>query len=341
MRNLLAALLLSLTLAGCAGSSSVFHVDATNPMVMAPPTASGFGYDGSGMIQASGTMTIHALNSGNTGYVHLDVNVPSGPNKGHYIVNWTDFHIQSGATWQDGGIACGPGLVEHGASGHGNKMEPQFDLDCGGWGSATATRDGQAVKDPVTGASSFNAHFMATKEAMLQNGKVLKADKTTPFDPNTPGDGSVDSSRKEAHFALWGSGAYANGIAVIPKPATTYLNDTATGAVTPVPTYSKTAPVVVSGGASARLHLDISGGPSPPGQVSITLLDPKGAAAAGFTVNPLMPRRDLDVPATLTAGNYTMRIDAQGAMVAYHASVTVTPATPFLLHVVFQDVQVE
>jgi hypothetical protein len=297
------------------------------------------------MVDATGLLSIATRDGSNTGLVHVDLDVPNGPYKGRYVVEWNDFHVQPNQTWQDGGIACGPGLKEHGASGHGNKMEPQFDIDCAGWGSASATRDGHPVMDPVTGATSFNAHFMVTKQAMLQSGgKVFEADQKTPFDPHTPGDGYVDPGRMEGHFALWGAGAYRDGLALPPPAAqVTYLNDTATGAIDPAPAYSKSALVAVPSAKSAiHLHLElgaVTGGG--PGQVSITLLDPAGQAVQGFTVNPLTRSMDQDVTKPLVPGNYSIRVDAQGVQTPYVASVTVQPPTPFLLHAVFQSVTVQ
>lgn len=345
MRHALAGLVAAAALlAGCATGAGSFHASASRPLVMASPGTPAYGYDGTGMVEATGTLDVTARDAANTGAVRLDLDVPSGPSKGHYVVDWTDFHIQPNQAWQDGGIACGPGLVEHGASGHGNKMEPQFGLECGGWGTANATRDGQPLSDPVTGATSFNAHFMVTKQAMLQSGgKVLKADRTTPFDPHDPGDGYVDPSRTEAHFALWGSGVYKDGIALPPPPPrATFLNGTATGAVPPAPTYREDAVVAVaSTHAAIHLHLDLGaatdGGP---GLVSLTLLDPAGQPVDGFTVNSAMRSRDLDVTKALpAAGNYTMRVDAQGIQTPYQAAVTVQEPTPFLLHAVFRDVR--
>ncbi|MCA1811663.1 MAG: hypothetical protein LC623_06590 [Halobacteriales archaeon] len=65
-------------LAGCSGKESgVFHTDASQPLVMAPPDTPNYGYEGTGMVEATGTMTIHAINSDNTGDVNVDLNVPN------------------------------------------------------------------------------------------------------------------------------------------------------------------------------------------------------------------------------------------------------------------------
>ncbi|MHB8634527.1 MAG: hypothetical protein ACYDBQ_11290 [Thermoplasmatota archaeon] len=340
----LAALLTLFVLAGCLGGGSkaaLFRTDASNPVVMAPPGTPHFGYDGSGMVAAKGTMTIHVMNAENRGYVAVDLAVPSGPYQGHYQVNWTDFHIQPGATWQDGGIACGPGLVEHGASGQGNKMEPQFDLACGGWGTASATRDGKALADPLSGATAFNAHFMVTNEAMMRAGnKVTKADRTTPFDPHAPGDGYVDPSRMEAHFAMWGTGAYQGGIAVAaPQANATIFHDVVTG-----PTYAKSYVVPIKAVASV-LAIDASFDPPgptsvPAGQVTVDLKDPSGKVVASGTLSPTAATHLAPPFGSLAPGNWTVDVAGAAAQAAYTVTATVTPPAPFLLHVVFTELRV-
>ena len=338
LRLLVAAAVLAAALSGCAAKAGGFHAEATDPMVMAPATTAGFGYDGAGMVHTVGNLSIRVDPASDRGNVTADLTVTSGPLLGHYLVSWTDFHPQPGAAWQAGGIACGPGLVEHGASGHGNKMEPQVDLECGGWGTATAVKDGRPLLDPATGSPALNAHFMVTKEAVLQDGKVLKADRRTPFDPHDPGDGSVDASRMEAHLALWGQGAYRDGIAAVAAPSTTWLNDTATGLASPGPTYSKSVPVpVATAGARLQVHLERR----TPGQVTVTLLDPHGERVGGVTNTGAGDQSNDQVGIALgEPGNYTLRVDVEGSQVEYRASATVTPPQPFLLHVIFQDVHV-
>lgn len=335
VRHLVHLLVLLVVLAGCTskGPGTTVHADATDPMLMPPPDTPGYGYDGAGMVAATGSMVVHADNAANQGYVTVALDVPSGPYQGNYAVNWTDFHIQPGAAWQDGGIACGPGLVEHGASGHGNKMEPQFDIDCAGWGTATLTRNGTAVTDPVTGATAFNAHFMLTKEAMLQpGGKVVKADRTSPFDPHTPGDGYVDPSRMEAHLALWGPGAYQSGIAAPqPKANTTTFQDTATGAA-----YTKDYRVRIDAVAT-RLAVRAQVGQGV-GRITVTLKDPSGTVVDSKVATTLQAAQLAIPDGPMQVGNYTLNASGAGADAAYVLTTTVTPPAPFLLHAVFRTV---
>ena len=330
MKTALAAAAILLAFAGCMGSNG-FQAQASAPILMAAPDTPAYSYDGTGMIASQGQLTIDVNDEANTGAVHVELTVPSGPYQGTYVVGWTDFHIQPNQAWQDGGIACD--LEEHAPSGHGNKVEPRFDVDCAGWGTATATRDGKHVNDPVTGSADFNAHFMITKQSMLQDGnKVLKADRQTPFDPATPGDGYVDSSRMEGHFALWGQGSYKDGIALPPPPATTtQFQDTAMGA-----TYSREFSLPIE---AVESQLAVTGSMAPGvGRLTVSLQDPEGRTVATQDVTPLGPSQ-LTLPSgRLQLGNYTIQVVGAGVQASYTVSATVTPPAPFLLHAVFREV---
>jgi hypothetical protein len=315
--------------AGCLDDDT-FQANASDPILMAPPATPKYGYDGQGMVASTGTLTMDVDDNSNTGSVDVELNVPSGPYRGTYTIHWTDFHNQPNQTWQDGGIACD--LAEHGATGHGNKMEPRMDLHCAGWGTATAARDGQPVTDPMTGSTSFNAHFMVSKQAMLHDGKVTKADGVTPFDPLTPGDGHVVDGRNEGHFALWGQGAYKDGIAQAPLPAeTSTVADTATSA-----TYAREYPVAITA-PGARLTVEAAAGIGI-GQLTVTLRDPEGIAVSQETLLPTMAV-SLQATAPLTPGEYVVEVTGAGAQLPYTLDITVTPPEPFLLHAVFQAVE--
>ncbi|MHB8604571.1 MAG: hypothetical protein ACYDCK_04885 [Thermoplasmatota archaeon] len=317
-------------LSGClshAGSAVVFHGQGTAPVVMPP---AGTPYDGTGMSLTQGNMEVHVFDANNTGYVDVTVVAPDGK----YEVHWSNFSDQPNSPWQDGGIACGPGLIEHGASGHGNKMEPQFDLLCGGWGHATATRDGKPLTDPITGATSFNAHFMVTKESMLESGtfKIYKSDRTSVFDPKTPGDGYVFAGRNEMHFALWGANVYTAGIAHRAGPPVTL---TASDAVTG-PTYERAFPIPIAAIMdNVAIDVAVSGGA---GNLAVALKDPSGALVSSATLTPVAPAASLAAHGPLKLGNYTLDVSGEGVQASYAAKVVVTPPDPFLLHVVFTGV---
>lgn len=316
--------------AGCVSAvpRARFRATAGAPVVMPPPWTP---YDGSGMTQGRGTMTIATDDAVNTGAVDIDLTTADGR---RYVVHWTDFHDQPGQAWQDGGIAAG--VVEHGASGHGNKMEPQLDLASGGWGTASASVDGKPLVDPVTGAAVLNAHYMVTKEAMLEPGtmKIYKSDRKAIFDPRTPGDGYVFPGRTEGHFALWGAGAYTDGYA-FHAPSTTELDfsDVVTG-----PGYDQAFPVSIPG-VMTRLMVAarLTGGA---GQLTVTLKDPGGKTISSADLTTVQRTAQLDIPdGPMVRGNDTLEVRGTGVQASYDVSVSVAPPTPFLLHVVFQTVQ--
>lgn len=316
-------------LAGCAGAAKPDRVDwkasATDPLMLAPP---GTPYDGTGIVASSGRWSIDTKDAANTG----TVDVTLGMGNHTYSVHWTTFSNQKGADWEDGGVKTH--YAEHGGTGHGNKMEPQFHVLSGGWGTGEATLDGKPLMDPVTGSTTLNLHYMLTQDAMLEEGshKVYKADKKTPFDPKTPADGYVFPGRMEAHFALWGAGAYKDGIAVVAPPAnTSAFKGTVTG-----PNYDQTYTVPVAAVAS-RLHVEPKGTPGV-GQLMATLKDPKGKAVWTSSQDGGRPA---DLVGPFLLGNYTLEVTGTGVQDAYEYDVTLTPPAPLLVHAVYTKITVE
>ncbi|HJN17811.1 MAG TPA: hypothetical protein QGH10_20090 [Armatimonadota bacterium] len=62
-----------------------------------------------------------------------------------------------------------------------------------GWGPADVYVNGVLTYQDIAG------HFMYTDRARQANGKIYKADKTTPYSPMTPADGFVDPNGRELH----------------------------------------------------------------------------------------------------------------------------------------------
>jgi hypothetical protein len=283
-------------------------------------------FDGSAVEAITGTALVHTFLSSHSGYVAANFSLPDGRD---ISVRWTDFHEQPNAAWQTGGIAAN--VVEHGASGHGNKMEPQVDLLSGGWGTAELLQDGQPIVDPISGTTNWSAHYMITKEGIMdpKTHAVYKADKTTPFDPSSPGDGYVIPGRTELHIGFWTAGAFKNGIFQKAAPANaTPLTDTVTGA-----TYDKQWPIPAELGAKITIDASMSGA----GKLTFTLKDPKGQPVAQLNATPLSAG-SLGV-AKAEAGNYTLDVQGAGVQAAYHAAVTVDDPAPEWIHIVFEDVR--
>lgn len=338
MRHLLVPVVVLLgtaALAGCLSNDPLAGFDcskprfsAETPVILAPPGERT--YDGTDMTVGNGTLSVDTDDGSNTGTVVAEITRPDG---GTYRVRWTDFHAEP--AWKDGGIASH--VVEHGASGHGHRMEPRFDLCSGAWGSTTeVTLDGEPIADPVTGGTTFNAHYMLTKQAMLEEGShaIYKSDRQTPYDPRTAEDGHVFPDRPEGHFAVWGAGAYEGGYAVPDPPAeTVFHNDTATGA-----DYQEEYAIPVDAVMSeVAVEVRVTGGA---GQLDIVLRNPDGEVVDSGQAGPT-GSATLSATGPLVLGNHTLVVSGVGAEASYAAEVTVDPPLPFLLHVVYVDVDLD
>lgn len=324
----LAGLLAAAAASGCLGATSgdgSFHAEGSQPMLM--PAAGPF--DGSGVKALQGTMLVHTFDKTNAGYVDVNLTMPDGK---RLSVHWTTFKEQANASWQDGGIASG--VVEHGASGHGNKMEPQVDLISGGWGTATATMDGEPFVDPVSGSATWNAHYMVTKEAIMDpttHAVYANAGKSEVFTPASPGEGYVLPGHTELHFGLWTAGAFKDGyFQAAPEASKTKLADTATG-----PQYDKTWDLMVPANAKLALVPAITGGA---GKLNFTLKDPSGKVLAGADITPVQAGSITLPDAPLPAGDYKLEVSGAGVEAAYEVGVTIAPPAPEWIHVVFENV---
>lgn len=295
----------------------------TEGVLLAPPDERT--YDGSDMKRIDGSVELETRNADNTGTVSADLRLPQG----RLEVTWTDFH--SDVDWKDGGIAAH--VVEHGASGHGHRMEPEMRLCSGGWGTtAQATLDGEDLLDPVTGEPVLNVHYMLASDAMTdpETLGVYQKDGQTPYDPQNADNGYVMRGREEGHFAIWGEGAYKDGYAV-GEPATnttTYqdtipLPGTQATHVIPVDAVMTTIQASVAVTTAGVLDVEIRG---PGGQV---LADGQATAGSPATLTT-------DVP--LERGDHLLVISGTGGG-TYDAQVSVTPPAPLLVHAVFLTVE--
>ncbi|MHB8585691.1 MAG: carboxypeptidase-like regulatory domain-containing protein [Thermoplasmatota archaeon] len=322
----------ALVLAGCLGATAPtglsldpLHAVGTNGWLM-PPAGP---FDGSGVQPINGTALVHTFLATHSGYVDVSLSLPDGRD---ISIHWTDFREQPNASWQTQGIASN--VVEHGASGHGNKMEPQVDLLSGGWGSAQLLVDGQALLDPVSGATNWSAHYMVTKEGIMDptSHAVYKSDKTTPFDPAAPGDSYVFPGRTELHVGFWTDGAFKNGLFQTGQSLNaTNLTDSVTGAM-----YAKSWPLSIP---STKSKLAIVATVTGAGQLTFTLKDPSGAPVASAQATQVQPAT-LSTPSSgLKVGTYTLEVTGAGLQAAYRAGVTVETPQPQWIHVVFENVK--
>lgn len=188
---------------------------------------------------------------------------------------------------------------------------------------------------PITGGTTFNAHYMLTKNAMLEEGtyKVYKLHRQTPYDPRNAEDGYVFPDRPEGHFAIWGQGAYEEGYAVPdPAPETTPHRDTATGAG-----YRKTYDIpVIAVMSHLAVEVQVTAGV---GQLDAAPKDPEGEVLDSDRATPTSPAR-LSASGPFSLGNHTLEVTGLAVQATYSATVTVDPPAPFLLHVIYVNVEV-
>lgn len=292
-------------------------------VLLAPPDERT--YDGSDMERIEGHIELETHDTDNTGTVSADLQLPQG----RLGVTWTDFH--SDVDWKDGGIASR--VVEHGASGHGHRMEPEMRLCSGGWGTTTqVTLDGKGLLDPVTGKEELNVHYMLASDAMMdpETLGIYQKDGQTPYDPQDADNGYVTRGRDEGHFAIWGEGAYKEGYAVgKPETNTTTYRDaipspgTETIHVITIDAVMTTIQASVAVTTAGALDVELRG---PGGEV---LAD--GQATTGSPVT-------LTTDEPLERGDHLLVVSGTGVG-TYDAQVVVTPPTPLLIHVVFLTVE--
>lgn len=173
--------------------------------------ASGFAYDGEGIVPLDGAAFLDVNDQANTGRLVVDGRLGNR----EFDVRFANF--SESKPFHDGGIAAD--LAEHGASGVGDKSIPQVDLEMAAWGKATVTYGGNLLKDPATGADQWTAHFMVIRNGVRDNATgaiYADANRTTPYDPMDPTNGTTAPHDYELHLVLRNqtSNGTANGFSV-------------------------------------------------------------------------------------------------------------------------------
>ena len=190
---LIALAFVGLPLAGCFGNDGPppsYTVKATGGKASA-----GWAYDGANVTTAEATLDGTVVNAENAGALYANFSYHGGK----YAVVFDQFKEAQGKTFQDGGVAFG--LTEHGDSGTADAAIPKIHAKVAAYGFATVTRDGT----PVTGKAGnlWSAHLMVYDDAVRgADGKITKADGTTPYDPSTPADAKTYPGQAQAMLKL-------------------------------------------------------------------------------------------------------------------------------------------
>ena len=107
------------------------------------------GNDGSNLRPVGGTVEMNIDEIRNTGSFRAELDLPEGP----YVINLE--HFEEFSPCQDGGIAAY--LFEHGDSGCGDANWPKSLLYVAGWGTGSATLNGEPIYQ------DYQIHFMVTQ----------------------------------------------------------------------------------------------------------------------------------------------------------------------------------
>lgn len=166
-------------LAGCFGAEEV--VNERTVTASGGRVSPGWAYDGAGVEPAAASLTATFLNAENTGAATVAFDYAGSK----WTVTFDTFAQAADKAFMDGGIAFD--LAEHGDTGVADASIPRVLALVAAWGTATVTRDGV----PVTGAAGerWAAHVMVSDTTVRNaEGKILKSDGATPYDPSAPGD---------------------------------------------------------------------------------------------------------------------------------------------------------
>lgn len=318
------ALVAATALAGCAEpplAITTLKATATNAFLLSPLSYEGDGtpFDGNALVDVDAVS--------NTGTVTLSGKAGNDT----YDVRFTSFAAAPDKPFQDGGIATL--FHEHGATGVGDASIPEVNLLVAGWGPATVTKNGQPLKDPVTGMDAWAGHFMLTDTGVFAPDMTVKATAGGTYDPAQAANGATEAGDLELHVSLKNNAGAPQNL----TPITT--TGTAQGQV------AADLSIEISGGATASilLFVDTPSPPAPPlAQLTLTLKDPSGTEVA--TLAPGTAGQPYSTTVTVAdpmPGTWLLTATGQGANAQYGATFTLTPPTSANLYFVFEDVVVE
>lgn len=189
----IAALLLTVALAGCFGDDSLptqYDVQASSGTA-----ADGWAYDGTGLVSASASLSGNVDVSEDTGSLNLTFEA--------WNSSWTVTHASfSGQEeYKAGGIA--QALTAHGDTGTASTALPAIDLDLATWGSAEVLRDGEPYAIGSGPGGAWTAHLMLSEDTVRgADGLIADGNATGPYDPSQPTDARVVEDDPQAIMEL-------------------------------------------------------------------------------------------------------------------------------------------
>ncbi|HVM45217.1 MAG TPA: hypothetical protein VM582_04720, partial [Candidatus Thermoplasmatota archaeon] len=177
-------------LAGCFGGEEVPNerqFAASGGVVTA-----GWSYDGASVVGRGATLQGSTNDAENTGAIDATFVIDGAT----WTVRVGSFAQAPGADFQDGGVAHA--LDEHGDTGVADTSIPRIHALVAAWGSASVMREGKLVTQ-----EPWSAHLMVSRDTVRgADGRITKADGTTPYDPNAPGDARRVENDPQAFLVL-------------------------------------------------------------------------------------------------------------------------------------------
>lgn len=321
LRVPLLVLALALPLAGCFGDDgapATRTVTATGGKVSA-----GWAYGGEGLAPGGATLDGFLSNPDNAG----SVNVTFEHDGAAYVVAFDRFAQASGKDFMDGGVAFG--LDEHGDTGVADTSIPKIHATIAAWGQASVTRNGA----PLVGKAGdlWSAHLMVSRDTVRgADGRILKADGATPYDPNTPADALRVENDPQAIFWIKSPDGETAARPVVQVSG----NLTCAG-----PQCVQTLSIPTEAGAeSLTLNLTFASAqdplPAAAGEATVTLRD-AGGNATQTTSATLTPGQQatmgFQVSGADISGPFTLELTGAGAFTARVSGEIVYADKPFLV----------
>lgn len=317
MRPVLVLALALALLAGCFGQD---EAPAERSFTAAGGSSSnGWAYDGAGLTAAGATLDGRVSNVDNTGIVNVSFQHAGST----WVVTFDAFAQAADRTFMDGGVAFD--LDEHGDTGVADASIPRIHAIVAAWGTAKVMRDGVlATPEP------WAAHLMVSRDTVRgPDGKIAKADGTTPYDPSAAGDARRIENDPQALMFL----KHPQGETFSREPVAASETLTCSG-----PQCVQSAEVAFdTGAASIQVNVSILPmGPAPAalGQGNVRVVDAAGTelGTAAFQALPNAPVLVPFVidPATAIAP-LTVEVSGAGAYSALVDSVVAYDDVPFIV----------
>jgi len=313
----LLALLALAPLAGCFGGDDVpaqRTFSASNGR-----SSDGWAYDGAGVAAAGATLSGTLDNAANTGLVEASFQHAGST----WVVTFDTFAEAPDRAFMDGGIAFA--LDEHGDTGVADASIPRIHAIAAGWGTARVMRDGAlATPEP------WNAHLMISADTVRgTDGKIAKADGTTPYDPATPADARrVEGDAQALMFLKHPQGeTFARAPVMTSEPLTCAGPECVQTSAVPVDTGASSIAINVTIGPQSTL-------PAGLGQGTVRVLDANGTelATQAFQATPQGPGLvTFDIDPAAAVGPLTVEVAGGGAYTATVESVVTYDDVPFIV----------